>query len=187
MIFFEGKCDANVLSQIVDAPIFQTDGFGIMNNRQMLAFLRKVAKERGLIILTDSDGAGFVIRNYLRGALPSEGVFHAYIPEIEGKERRKSAPGKEGLLGVEGMKPEFIIQAIRRCGIQTEDCPEPREEITKADFCRCGFAGVEHAEENRRLLAEKLELPAKLSSNALLKAVNILYSRETFLKEFEHD
>jgi ribonuclease M5 len=186
-ILVEGKYDVNVLSQIVDAPIFRTDGFGIMNNQQMLVFLRKVVKERGLIILTDSDGAGFVIRNFLRGALPTEGVYHAYIPEIPGKERRKTTSGKEGLLGVEGMSPELIIQAIQRCGIQVDDQVVQREEITKADFCRCGLAGVQDAERNRKLLCERLGLPGKMSANALLKAVNILYSRETFLKEFEHD
>lgn len=186
-ILVEGKYDANVLAQIVDAPIFITDGFGIMKNKEMLAFLRRVAKERGLILLTDSDGAGFVIRNYLTGALPKEGVYHAYIPEIPGKERRKRTSGKEGLLGVEGMSPEVLRQALERAGVTIGDQIQSREELTKADFARCGFSGGPNAAEKRRVLAKKLELPEKLSANALLRAVNLLYDRAEFLKEYEHD
>lgn len=185
-VLVEGKYDANALAQVVDAPIFQTDGFGIMKNKELLSFLRRVAKERGLIILTDSDGAGFVIRSYLSGALPKEGVYHAYIPEISGKERRKRAPGKEGLLGVEGMRPEIILKALERSGVPLHEAP-PGEEITKADFCRCGFSGGAGSLERRKALARSLDLPEKMSANALLRAVNLLYQREAFLKEYDHD
>ncbi len=186
-ILVEGKYDANALSQVVDAPIFTTDGFGIIKDKPMQAFLRRVARERGLILLLDSDGAGFVIRNYLTGVLPREGVFHAYIPEIPGKERRKRVPGKEGLLGVEGMKTEVLRQALERAGVFVDDQAPPRETLTKADFARCGFSGRPDASKKRRALAKKLELPEKLSANALLRAVNLLYDRAEFLKEYEHD
>ena len=118
-IVVEGKYDQNTLRQIVDTAVIPTHGFGVMKNRELLAFLRTVAEKRGLIILTDSDGAGFVIRNFLKGALPKEQVRHAYIPDIAGKERRKKAPGKEGKLGVEGMEPAVLLEALRRAGVQS--------------------------------------------------------------------
>lgn len=135
-IVVEGKYDKNTLSQIVDAPIFTTDGFGIMNNGELMELLRRVAAERGIIILTDSDGAGFVIRNRLKGCLPTECVRHAYIPDVPGKERRKTAPGKEGKIGVEGMPPEVLIDALRLAGATFEDESEGRKKapITKADL-----------------------------------------------------
>ncbi|MBQ3491639.1 MAG: toprim domain-containing protein, partial [Oscillospiraceae bacterium] len=119
-IVVEGRYDKNTLSQIVDAPILETSGFGIMNDKKQLDLLRRVASTRGLIVFTDSDGAGFVIRNYLKGAIPAEQLKHAYIPDILGKERRKSAPGKEGKLGVEGMRPEIIVDALMRAGATVE-------------------------------------------------------------------
>ena len=125
-IVVEGKYDKNTLLQVVDAAVFQTDGFGVMNNRELLGLLRRIARTRGLIILTDSDGAGFVIRNYLKGALPKDGVRHAYIPDVLGKEKRKQTPGKEGKLGVEGMKPEVLLEALRRAGATFESEKAPR-------------------------------------------------------------
>ena len=123
-IVVEGRYDKNTLSQIVDAPILETDGFGIFRDKQKLALLRRAAQTRGLIVFTDSDGAGFVIRNHLKSAIPAKYLKHAYIPDIPGKERRKAAPGKEGKLGVEGMSPDIILQALRRAGatIEGEDC-----------------------------------------------------------------
>ena len=129
-IVVEGRYDKNVLSQLVDAPVIETHGFGVMKDKRLLGFLRQVAAARGLIILTDSDGAGFVIRNFLKGALPPEQVLHAYIPDVPGKERRKRAPGREGKLGVEGMPPEVLLEALRRAGAQAEDSPEPPDPIT---------------------------------------------------------
>ena len=115
-IVVEGRYDKNTLSQIVDAPIIETNGFGIMKDKANLAFLRRVAENRGLIVFTDSDGAGFVIRNFLKSAIDPAYLLHAYIPDIYGKEKRKSAPGKEGKLGVEGMTRQVILDALRRCG-----------------------------------------------------------------------
>ena len=120
-IVVEGRYDKNTLSQIVDAPILQTDGFAVMNDKDTLQLLRRVAKERGLIVFTDSDGAGFVIRNYLKSAIEAQYLKHAYIPDIYGKERRKSTPGKEGKLGVEGMKPDVILDCLKRAGATFEE------------------------------------------------------------------
>ena len=125
-IVVEGKYDKNTLRQLVDTAVFTTDGFGIMSDKAMLSVLRRVAEERGLIVLTDSDGAGFVIRNYLKGALPKDKVLHAYIPDIYGKERRKAAPGKEGKLGVEGMSPQVLLETLRRAGATVEAEAETR-------------------------------------------------------------
>ena len=185
-IVVEGKYDKNTLRQVVDTAVFQTDGFGVMKNKELLGFLRQVAENRGLIILTDSDGAGFVIRNYLKGALPKEQVRHAYIPDIAGKEKRKTAPGKEGKLGVEGMRPEVLLEVLRNAGatFEEETPARPRQSITKADLYEWGFSGREDSNRKRKQLLEKLSLPEHMSANAMLEALNILYERQTFIEEF---
>lgn len=179
-IVVEGRYDKNTLSQIVSAPILQTDGFQIMNNKEQLALLRKVAKVRGLIVFTDSDGAGFVIRNYLKSAIPAEQLKHAYIPDIPGKERRKSAPGKEGKLGVEGMTPEIIIDCLRRAGATFEDAPNQEQtgQITKTDLFFLGLSGSPDSKAKRLALLKLLDLPEHMSSNAMLQAINLLYDRD---------
>lgn len=175
-IVVEGRYDKNTLSQIVDAPILETSGFGIMKDKQQLALLRKVAANRGLVVFTDPDGAGFVIRNYLKGAIPADQLKHAYIPDIAGKERRKSAPGKEGKLGVEGMRPEVIVDALRKAGATIEGESESRTigNITKQDFMELGLSGRANSKEKRLKLLKKLDLPEHTSSNALLLAINLL-------------
>lgn len=186
-IVVEGRYDKNTLSQLVDAPIFETSGFGVMNNRELLAFLREVARRRGLIILTDSDGAGFVIRNYLKGALPKEQVLHAYIPDIFGKERRKRQAGKEGKLGVEGMTPEILLAALRDAGahIEGETAKAAGEPITKLDLFELGLSGTADSSERRAALKRELSLPAHLSANGLLDALNVLFRREEFLERYK--
>lgn len=178
-IVVEGRYDKNTLSQIVDAPILETSGFGIFKDKKQLELLRKVAKIRGLIVFTDSDGAGFVIRNHLKSAIDGRYVKHAYIPDIPGKERRKSAPGKEGKLGVEGMSPEIILEALRRAGatIEGEDAPA-RNGITKQDLVELGLSGGANSAEKRQKLLRKLDLPEHMSANAMLQALNLLYSAE---------
>ena len=186
-IVVEGRYDKNTLSQLVDAPIFETNGFGVMKNREMLEFLRRVAQTRGLIILTDSDGAGFVIRNFLKGALPKDKVLHAYIPDIYGKERRKTHAGKEGKLGVEGMTPEILLSALQNAGAQTEQTDAPTERITKTDLFLVGLSGGAGSAEKRAKLQKELCLPAHLGANAFLDALNLLMSREEFLIRYgEH-
>ena len=184
-IVVEGRYDKNALSQIVDAPIFETRGFGVMSDRKLLDFLRQVAQQRGLVILTDSDGAGFVIRNYLKGALPKEQVLHAYIPDVYGKERRKARAGKEGKLGVEGMPPEVLLQALERAGVQVDTCMQPaRTPITKYDLYCCGLSGGQESRAARLRLLQQLNLPERMSTNALLQALNVLYDRAEFYRRF---
>lgn len=183
VIVVEGKYDKNALSQVVDASIVTLEGFAAFRDREKLSFLRQLADRRGLIILTDSDGAGFVLRNFLKGALPPERVKHAYIPDIPGKERRKRTPGKEGKLGVEGMRPDVLIEALRRAGATFPDeypatGPPENDPITMADFMEWGLSGGTRSAERRRELLKRLALPEKLSAKALLDALNLLYTRE---------
>lgn len=186
-IVVEGKYDQNTLSQLVDATIFQTRGFGVMHDKALLELLRKAARTTGLIIFTDSDGAGFVIRNFLKGALPKEGVLHAYIPDIPGKEKRKRAPGKEGLLGVEGMTKEILLSALENAGADLggEAAKKPGDTITKFDLYTAGLSGRPDSASKRAAFLEKLRFPAHMSANALLDALNLLYTREEFLALFE--
>ena len=178
-IVVEGRYDKNTLSQIVDAPILETNGFCIFKDKKQLELLRKVAKARGLIVFTDSDGAGFVIRNHLKSAIDGSCLKHAYIPDIPGKEHRKSAPGREGKLGVEGMSREIILEALRRAGatIEGEDAPA-RNGITKQDLVELGLSGGANSAEKRQKLLRKLDLPEHMSANAMLQALNLLYSAE---------
>ena len=189
-ILVEGRYDKNTLSQIVDAPIFETAGFGIFKNKEQMALLRRVAESRGLIVFTDADGAGFVIRNHIKSAIPAEFLKHAYTPDIMGKERRKSAPGKEGKLGVEGMTPEVILAALHRAGATFEDSTQRMSaSITKQDMMALGLSGGANSSTLRLQLIKKLELPAHMSANALLQALNLLYTLEELtdiVKTLEH-
>lgn len=179
-IVVEGRYDKNTLSQVVDAPILETSGFRIMNDPDNLELLRRVAKSRGLIVFTDSDGAGFVIRNYLKGVIEPRYLYHAYIPDIYGKERRKSAPGKEGKLGVEGMTPEVILDCLHRAGavFEGEEDAAATPTITKQDLVELGLSGGKDSSFLRKKLLKKLNFPEHMSSNAMLQALNLLYSLE---------
>ena len=181
-IVVEGRYDKNTLSQIVDAPILETSGFGIMKDKKQLELLRRVAKIRGLILLTDSDGAGFVIRNFLKGAIEAKYLKHAYIPDIPGKERRKAAPGKEGKLGVEGMRPEVILEALRRAGATIEgETQAARGGITKQDLMALGLSGGKDASAKRAALMKSLGLPEHMSANAMLQALDQLLDRDELI------
>ena len=185
-IIVEGRYDKNTLSQIVDAPILETSGFGIFKDKKQLSLLRRVAQKRGLIVFTDSDGAGFVIRNHLKSVIPAQYLKHAYTPDIYGKERRKSAPGKEGKLGVEGMSPEVIIEALRRAGATIEgESSVGCHEITKQDMMALGLSGGENSAAKRSALIKKLSLPEHMSANALLQALNLLMSLDELEKIVE--
>ena len=174
-IVVEGRYDKNTLSQIVDATIFETNGFGIFKDKQRMALLRQVAERRGLIVFTDPDGAGFVIRNHIKSAIPGQYLKHAYTPDIFGKERRKSAPGKEGKLGVEGMKKDVILEALRKAGATIEgETAAAAQSITKQDLMELGLSGGANVAENRKALMNKLNLPEHMSANALLQALNLL-------------
>lgn len=178
-ILVEGRYDKNTLCQIVDAPILETSGFGIFKDKKQMALLRQVAEKRGLIVFTDSDGAGFVIRNHIKSAIPGKHLKHAYIPDIPGKERRKAAPGKEGKLGVEGMKPEVILEALRRAGATIEgEESTASHQITKQDLMALGLSGGQDSAAKRLALLKQLNLPEHMSANAMLQALNLLYSAE---------
>ena len=182
-ILVEGRYDKNTLSQILDAPILETSGFGIFKDKQQMALLRRIAESRGLIVFTDSDGAGFVIRNHIKSAIPGKYLKHAYIPDIYGKEKRKAAPGKEGKLGVEGMTKEIILESLRRAGATMEgEEILPVRQITKQDLMELGLSGTPEASANRLKLLKHLNLPERISPNAMLQALNLLYTLEE-LKE----
>ena len=179
VIVVEGRYDKNTLSQVVDATIIELGGFGVFNDRDKLLLLRRLAETRGLIILTDSDGAGFVIRNFLKGSIGTKGVKQAYIPEIDGVEKRKSSPSKEGKLGVEGMRAEVLIEALRRAGASfgdSDETPAPHSAggITKALLYSLGLSGGTDSSRLRKSLLSRLELPSTLSATAMIDVLNLI-------------
>jgi len=180
-IVVEGRYDKNTLSQVVDTLILETAGFGVFNDAQRLALLRRVARQRGLIVLTDSDGAGFLIRNRLKGAIPKEQLKHAYIPDVYGKERRKARAGREGKLGVEGMPPGVLEQALRRAGatfLEEGEALPGGAGLTKGDLMALGLSGGADSARRRAALLRALGLPEHLSANALLQVLNTCCTRE---------
>lgn len=183
VIVVEGKYDKNTLSQVVDAVILETSGFGIFHDGQKRKLFQKLADQKGIIVLTDPDGAGFVIRNYLKGILPAEKLKQAYVPDRYGKEKRKTSPSREGKLGVEGMRPEVLLDALRRAGahfVGEDSSTPPLGRITKTDLFRLGLSGGEGSRQKRLLLMRELDLPEHLGSDALIDVLNALMSREEF-------
>ena len=181
VIIVEGRYEKNTLCQVVDAVILTTDGFGVFRDKEKLAYFRRLAEKRGVILLTDPDGAGFVIRNYLKGALPPTQVKQAYVPDVMGKERRKRKGGREGKLGVEGMSPNVLLEALRRCGATFEGEENARQSagLTRADLMDKGLIGPGSAQRRAEIL-QTLQLPEHLTTAGLLDALNLLLSREEF-------
>lgn len=179
VIVVEGRYDQNALRQIVDATVLCTDGFAIFREKDRQGLLRRLAEQRGLIILTDPDGAGGVIRGFLCGIVDPKYVKNAYVPDIPGKEKRKSSPSREGKLGVEGMRPEVLLRALEVAGATFDGAASPRygESITKADLYRWGLSGGVSSREKRRTLQKALELPERMSATQLLQVLNIVSSR----------
>lgn len=179
VIVVEGRYDKNALLQVVDATVITTEGFGVFNDKEKVDYLRRLAEKQGVLLLTDPDGAGFVIRNYLKGVLPPETIKQAYVPDIFGKERRKKKGGKEGKLGVEGMSPAQLLDSLRRSGatILGEESPRESAGITSADLMEKGFIG-HNSTQRRAELIKKLQLPQHISTKGLLEALNLLLSRE---------
>ena len=178
-IIVEGRYDKNSLSQVVDALILETSGFGVFKDGEKLELIRRLAQRQGIVVLTDSDGAGFVIRNYLKGAIPKDQVKHAYIPDVYGKERRKRRAGKEGKLGVEGMNPDILRQALLRAGATVLDAAGPapaRGDLTPADLFQLGLTGRPDSAHRREQLLSKLGLPQHMNSKALLAMLNALHT-----------
>lgn len=183
VIVVEGRYDKNALSQVVDAVIIETGGFGIFNDREKRALLKKLAESRGLILMTDSDGAGFLIRNHLKGCIDQSLIKNAYIPDIYGKERRKAKSSREGKLGVEGMRPEVLLEALKRAGatFEGENGQQREERISKADLYKKGLSGGPDSAAKRQALLARLDLPARLTADGLLDVLNAIMSREEFL------
>jgi ribonuclease M5 len=189
VIIVEGKYDKNTVSQAVDAVIIETSGFQVFSDREKLNLIKKLAASRGIVILTDSDSAGFLIRNHIKGAVPADQIKHAYIPDIPGKERRKTAPSKEGKLGVEGMKREVILNALHRAGATFESgetsAPNKEDQLKMADLFAAGLSGGTASSQKRKRLLNSLELPERLSSSALLDVLNALMTHSEFDKYIE--
>ena len=187
-ILVEGRYDKIKLASLVDGVILEAGGFSLFRDREKLAYLKRLAKERGLILLTDSDGAGFVIRGKLSSHIPPEHLKHAYIPDVYGKERRKAKPSKEGKLGVEGMDLATLRAALERAGatiLEGGSAPGPagqEEPVTKSDLFQLGLSGKADSAQRRKELQRALGLPERLSANGLVQAINALYSREEFLR-----
>ena len=183
-IIVEGKYDKITLSQLVDAQIIETKGFGIFKNESMQRYIRDTAQRCGILILTDSDASGFVIRNAIKSFVPPEYIRNAYIPDIFGKEKRKSSPGKEGKLGVEGMPPEILLKALSDAGVTVEETPENTDPITLTDLYKAGLTGTACSKEKRRRFLAENGLPEHLSTKAMLDAMNLRMTRQAFLAEF---
>lgn len=180
-VIVEGKYDKQKLSAVLNTTIITTNGFGIFNDREKRLLIRRLAEKNGIFVLTDADGAGFVIRNLLRGCVPKEKITHLYIPAVAGKERRKAAPSKEGLLGVEGIDADTLTRIFAPFAVDAEPtAPEIRNAVTKVDFYAAGLSGGSGSAERRARLSQKLRLPPHMSANALLEAINLLYTKEAY-------
>ncbi len=189
IIVVEGRYDKIKLSSIIDAVIIETDGFGIFKDKQKQKMLRLLAEKKGLVVLTDSDSAGFTIRNFISGFVPKDKIVNAYIPDVFGKEKRKDAPSKEGKLGVEGVSPEIIRNVLEKAGVlcETDDHPQKRK-VTKTDFFEDGLTGGKGSKEKRLSLLKHLSLPEKMTTNALIDIINLFMTYDDYknaLKEAE--
>ena len=183
-VIVEGRYDRKKVENILDTLIIETDGFGIFKNKEKQALIRRLADTRGIVVLTDSDAAGFKIRSFLGGIVPPEKIIHAYIPDVLGKERRKDKPSKEKKIGVEGMKSEIIIEALARAGVMysVSEKPEEKREVTKNDFYEDGITGTKNSRTKKALLLKKLNLPERLSTNSLLKLINTFMTYDEYKK-----
>lgn len=180
-VIVEGKYDKIKLTSIIDGVIIVTNGFGIFKDKEKQSLIRRLAGETGIIVLTDSDSAGFLIRNFLTSSLPKDKITHVYIPDVFGKEKRKTEAGKEGKLGVEGMTEEILLEAFRKAGVTSETTTENRRLITNIDLYEYGFSGRPNSQEKRKLLLKKLSLPERLSTSSLVKILNTFVTYEDFI------
>jgi ribonuclease M5 len=176
-VIVEGRYDKIKLANLLDAFIIETNGFGIFKDKEKLSFIKKLADERGIIVLTDSDHAGFMIRGHIASAVPKDKIKNVYIPDVYGKERRKAQPSKEGKLGVEGMTKEVILEALKKAGV-TCSASQNNDPITTADLFELGLSGTENAKENRRRLLKELDLPEFLTTPSLLSCLNNMMTKD---------
>ena len=184
-VIVEGKYDKITLENVIDATIITTDGFGIFKNKEKCELIKTLARRYGIIVLTDSDSAGAFIRSHLKQICPADSITNVYVPQLLGKEKRKTHASKQGLLGVEGMKRSVLEEAFRRSGVLVEQSPEDRRRVTKGDFFDLGLSGAKNSSGLRDSLAGYLGLPTGISANALLDAVNAVYSYEEFSEAIE--
>lgn len=184
-VIVEGRYDKIKLSNILDTLIVETNGFGIYKDKEKLFFIKRLAEERGIIVLTDSDHSGFQIRNYISSGIPKDRIKHIYIPDIYGKEKRKAAPSKEGKLGVEGMDAELLKKLLEQAQVKVENSENPNP-ITSYDLFELGFSGTPNAKKNKRKLLKTLDLPEFLSTSSLLSYINSSMTREKFLNIVEN-
>lgn len=184
-VIVEGKYDKIKLSGIIDAPIIQTDGFGIFRDKELQRLIRMLAEKRGILVLTDSDSAGFKIRSFIGSTVDKKYIKHAYIPDIFGKEKRKTEPSKEGKLGVEGVSEEVIMQALANAGVLFENSQSPERPITKLDLYEFGFTGGENSSEKRAALLKYYALPSRLTANALVTVLNCITTYERFVEDIK--
>ncbi len=181
-VIVEGKYDVIKLSGILDALIIKTDGFGIFKDKEKQRLLTRLAKEKGIIVLTDSDGAGFVIRSFISSIVPPDKITHVYIPDIFGKEKRKTQFSAEKKLGVEGVEEKVLLDSFKKAGVTASLSGEKRRLITKLDLFECGLSGRENSAQKRRELLKKLALPEHLSASSLVKILNTFVTYEEFEK-----
>ena len=189
-VIVEGKYDKIKLSTILDTVIVQTDGFSIFKDKEKLKLIKKLAKTRGIVILTDSDSAGFKIRSYIGGSVPKEQVYHAYVPDIYGKERRKEAPSKEGKLGVEGIRADIILEALDKAGVTCEHTEEKSKQVTVTDLFEAGLTGKADSASKRKEFLRSLSLPERLSTSSLVQMINTFMTYEEFeakIKNFNNN
>ena len=185
-IIVEGKYDIIKLSRIVDALIIKTDGFGIFKDKEKQKLLRRLADEKGIILLTDSDSAGFLIRKFLKSSIPEDKIIHVYIPDVYGKEKRKTQAGKEGKLGVEGISEEVLVEAFTKAGvICNQSLDEERRFITNIDLYEAGLMGKENSKEKRIRLMKALALPERLSTSSFLKILNTFVTYDEFIEKLK--
>ncbi|MBQ4625961.1 MAG: DUF4093 domain-containing protein [Clostridia bacterium] len=185
-VIVEGKYDKIKLSGIIDAPIIQTDGFGIFKDKELQRLIKMLSEKRGILVLTDSDSAGFKIRSFIGSTVNQKDIYHAYIPDIFGKEKRKAEPSKEGKLGVEGVSEEVIMQALANAGVLCESTEESERPITKLDLYELGFTGGADSASKRAALLKFYQLPERLSANSLVKVLNCITTYEQFVNDIEN-
>lgn len=181
-VIVEGKYDKIKLSSVVDAVIITTNGFSVIKDKEKLEIIRFFAKNKGIIILTDSDSAGFKIRNFLKGAISDGKITNVYIPDIFGKEKRKAVPSKEGKIGVEGIDTQILLEAFRKAGVISTEADSRRELVTKLDLFEVGLSGGNNSAEKRSELLKYLGMPELMTTNAMLEIINTMMSRDEFMK-----
>lgn len=181
-VIVEGKYDKIKLSSVVDAVIITTNGFSVIKDKEKLEIIRFFAKNKGIIILTDSDSAGFKIRNFLKGAISDGKITNVYIPDIFGKEKRKAVPSKEGKIGVEGIDTQILLEAFRKAGVISTEADSRREPVTKLDLFEVGLSGGSNSAEKRSELLKYLGMPELMTTNAMLEIINTMMPRDEFMK-----